>query len=575
MSATRIPGRTEPRRHGCQHFEGAKFYPSHSCVRCFLRNVLPRYSKTATDMATDADLYSCVHDLFNGSRSTTLRDVEAVLETGVSPNVWRGPSSPLKCAVQMRHTRLLDLLVRNGADANYKDSRHVTPLHIATFDGKADCVRILLRARADTNLKDRHGQTPLFFAPSRQICELLLSARADANVTNKKQQTPLHMAAHAGLVDAWCCIEKATNKRTMELKDHRGFTPLHYAAASPIKSTALATLRLHRPPSSKSAARTTVEPLPPLIENRANLCDGGVAEGHVSGNDETDAGVARLSSAQRSSRAGWMRPGALEGARHHGIMQKDIDGCLHWEVQLVKKTREDRYGFVQANGRTDFESWLSAGYVTKDMEDGGLQGHAGPEMEHSPLPGPEVLIVRRIHDGGLVWGWNQVHQEAAICPQDRICSVNGHRRVETMQREFRNADTVVMKMLRYPERFSVMLSISGPAERLGFRFERPAKGSQRSEVLITEIMEDGLIAVHNRKQVAAGKWHYVVMPMMLIEKANDAMGNACLIADELRRKTPQVLLSIWRAEQAILLSKQARATNVKGAIQSGEGRKRN
>lgn len=523
------------------------------------------HAKFVACMAVEADLYSSVHAFLNGDTGTTLRDVEAVLEAGVSPNTWRGPSSPLKCAVQMRHTRLLDLLVRKSADANFKDSRHVTPLHIATFDGKADCVRILLRARADINVKDCHGQTPLFFAPSRQICEMLLSARADANITNKKQQTPLHMAAHAGLVDALCCIAEATNKKTMELKDHRGYTPLHYAAASPVKATVQATLGLHRPPSSKTVARTNMEPLPPLVEGPTTSRDERVPEGQPNGNDETDAG-AMVPVISKTLRA------ASDEAIHQSVMQKGNDGCLHWEVELVKRSRGDKYGFVQANGRTDFESWLSAGYITKDMEDG-LHEHDGPEREHCPLPGPEVLIVRKIYDGGLVWEWNQIHQEGAIRPQDRICAVNGQKEVAAMQREFRSANMVTMKMMRYPERFSLMLNMNNPGDRLGFRFERPARGCQRSEVLITEILEDGLIAKHNRSQVALGKWHYVVMPMMLIEAANDAVGNACVIADELRRKKPQVVLSIWRAEHAMLLSKQTRATQA-SIPQPGESKRR-
>lgn len=556
-------------------------------------------------MAIEADLYVVVRDLASGSRGTTLRDVEQVLDLGVSPDCWRGPSSPLRYAVQTRNVRLLDLLVRKHADANIQDARNVTPLHIAAFDGKADCVRVLLRARANTNSKDRHGQTPLFFAPSRQICELLLSARADANVTNKKQQTPLHMAAHAGLSDALCCMAEATKGRTAELKDQNGHTPLHYAANSPSKSAAQASLQLCRPPRG-------VRLFPPLVEERSSAADG-VTEGCLHGHDETDArppgSVARgvgteVCPAVFECPVFEKQEGGqqLSETHHHAAVHRDGDGCLRWKVLLVKRSREDRYGFAQANGRVDFEAWLAAGWISRDAEPGTRQPEEEPESVRSPLPGPEELVVRGVHDGLLVWEWNQAHPQAAICCGDRVCSVNGQRKVEAMQRELRKADKVEMEMLRYPERFSMMLNFNSPQERLGFRFERPttgstrqaepglgpyeagvaallvkpraaSEGSTRAEVRIAEILEGGLVADHNKAQVAMGKWYFVVMPMMCIEAVNDVSGNAFRIANELRRRKPQVILSIWRAEQSMLLVQRDRAANAKTAPRSVEGRR--
>merc|ERR1712048_1243484 len=113
-----------------------------------------------------------------------------------------GPQTPLRTAVQAHHPKLMELLLKSGADANAKDGKGVAALHLAAFDGKSDCVKLLLENGADANLQDQHGQTPLFFAPSRHVCELLIAYKADLNVRNAKHQAPVHLAANAGLDDA-------------------------------------------------------------------------------------------------------------------------------------------------------------------------------------------------------------------------------------------------------------------------------------------------------------------------------------------------------------------------------------
>jgi len=566
-------------------------------------------------MATaEPDLYSTVQALQRRTSSVTLQDVDAVLQRGASPDAWRGPLSPLRYAVQTRHTRLLDLLVRKSANVNLKDPKDVTPLHIATFEGKADCIRILLRARADANATDRHGQTPLFFAPSKQICEMLLTARADANVCNRKQQTPLHMAAHAGIADALFCIADVSDKKIMDVKDHRGHTPLHYAVHSRVKSIALASLRLQRPPSSRDSTRKRVEPLAPVAENQPNSDTTDAARGSQAKAPNAGAGggpaAARADAATDRNDfaspdstfqahegdadeevsdaikrgqwfAAWRKKKRLATTAHlsdgfgsvHGNplhartdeLPKSIlrrlsmpapeanDGCLYWEVALAKNSGADTYGFVQANGRADFEKRLKLGFVNPDVENRGSGQHVH-ELEHSPLPGPEVLIVRLVHEGGLMWMWNRIHEEAAIRPQDRIASVNSQRTVETMQNEFRTSDMVVLKMVRYPERFIVILCKEAPADRLGIRFERPAQNCHRRHLRIVEILEGGLVADHNKLQVALENWHYVVMPDMLVETANEASGDASAIANELKLIRSRVVLTIRRAEHAMLLS---------------------
>lgn len=180
------------------------------------------------------DLYKPVRALLQGIAS--LRHVEEAMDNGAALDTWNGPSTPVRCAIQVHDLRLLELLLRKGADVNSKDAKGVSALHMAVFDGKIDCVRALLDHGADVNLPDQHGQTPLFFAPSRHVCDLLVARQADASARNRKKQSPIHFAAHAGLNDAveWLAGASAD---MLELCDEKGKTPMHYAGKSALKST--------------------------------------------------------------------------------------------------------------------------------------------------------------------------------------------------------------------------------------------------------------------------------------------------------------------------------------------------
>jgi len=114
------------------------------------------------------------------------------------------------------------------------------------------------------------------------------------------------------------------------------------------------------------------------------------------------------------------------------------DGCVYWNVVVQKESSADKFGFVHANGKLDFESRL-----------------AGNSDNHQCLIGPQVLIVRKIQIQGLLASWNLRHPEARVCPHDRICMVNGQATVEGMQMELRKREKVSMKVARYPDRFVV------------------------------------------------------------------------------------------------------------------------
>ncbi|KAL5110458.1 Myotrophin [Taenia crassiceps] len=56
---------------------------------------------------------------------------------------------PIHIAADFGQLEILDLLVKNGADVNVKDSYGITPLLAAVYEGHADCVAFLLKNKAE------------------------------------------------------------------------------------------------------------------------------------------------------------------------------------------------------------------------------------------------------------------------------------------------------------------------------------------------------------------------------------------------------------------------------------------
>lgn len=68
---------------------------------------------------------------------------------------------------------------------NETDQFGQTALHIASFEGHVDIVKLLIKKMAHLSIQDKNGWTPLHSASSSgnlQICEILIREGADPNV---------------------------------------------------------------------------------------------------------------------------------------------------------------------------------------------------------------------------------------------------------------------------------------------------------------------------------------------------------------------------------------------------------
>jgi ankyrin repeat protein len=73
-------------------------------------------------------------------------------------------AAPIQSAAAAGHTRIVSLLLENGADPNVREQGGFTPLHAAAQNGDMIMVRILLFNGADMNLKSSDGKLPIDLA---------------------------------------------------------------------------------------------------------------------------------------------------------------------------------------------------------------------------------------------------------------------------------------------------------------------------------------------------------------------------------------------------------------------------
>ena len=73
-------------------------------------------------------------------------------------------AAPIQSAVAAGHQKVVQMLLRLGADPNAREQGGYTPLHAATQNGDEDMIRILLYGGADLTLRGKDGKTPLDLA---------------------------------------------------------------------------------------------------------------------------------------------------------------------------------------------------------------------------------------------------------------------------------------------------------------------------------------------------------------------------------------------------------------------------
>ncbi|MBP7190379.1 MAG: ankyrin repeat domain-containing protein [Rickettsiaceae bacterium] len=162
----------------------------------------------------------------------------------------------LHVASVKKKPEMCELLVKNGADVNLKDSNGNTSLHIAAIQKDVNTTKTLVELGADVNAKNQEGKDALYQAVKKRnlsLLKILLEGKGEggqkANVNGQYQAhingkddniTLLHIATHFNNTEM-CKALKESGANLEAKTTAEGLTPLHLAAANG-KMEALKTL---------------------------------------------------------------------------------------------------------------------------------------------------------------------------------------------------------------------------------------------------------------------------------------------------------------------------------------------
>ena len=168
--------------------------------------------------------------LHAASRMDHIKVVQSLLRHGADVNasgMWG--MTPLLFASCWAQPELVRRLLEHGADVNAKDMYGYTSLHLAAGERQLEIVRTLLKNDADINIWDNDGWTPLHWASNSghvDIVRFLLNQGADSKARDCRQKTPLHLASSGGNLEiARLLLEHGAE---VDAKDIRGRTAYQF-----------------------------------------------------------------------------------------------------------------------------------------------------------------------------------------------------------------------------------------------------------------------------------------------------------------------------------------------------------
>ena len=217
-----------------------------------------RVAKLLLELGAEVDTRTKTHltPLHAASLYGKLEMVRLLLDHGADPEASAEGdvgSKPLhqvsygKYRSQEDGVRVAQLLLERGADVNTRRNDHWTPLHVASYFGNVEIVRLLLDHGADpeTNAEGDMGSKPLHkvsYGKYRsqedgvRVAQLLPERGADVNTRRNDDWTPLHVASYFGNVEIVRLLLDHGADPEANAEDHMGDKPLHQVSCGSYRS---------------------------------------------------------------------------------------------------------------------------------------------------------------------------------------------------------------------------------------------------------------------------------------------------------------------------------------------------
>lgn len=144
----------------------------------------------------------------NYKTATDFRNIDMALELGADVNAETNDGyTPLCCVLGSRNLKLMEHLLKAGADPNSRCGRYDSILHSAIayyettyrrrgndkYEYFTEPSKLLIKYGADVNFRDRNGDTALHvaFDHNHKMIKHLVKAGADVNAKNNRGRTAL------------------------------------------------------------------------------------------------------------------------------------------------------------------------------------------------------------------------------------------------------------------------------------------------------------------------------------------------------------------------------------------------